>query len=305
MLGTVTVAVILPQCLGSGCTESWTTDEMDQVRSEVSSSLQWWQQKATAAGANVQFQIVPGHPITVATNVEPINIPGGNSSELCGNEGAWIDQVMANLGFNSYPPTGDQYLNDVRDYDNYLRQTYHMNWAFTVFVADASNDATNDPVDGPAGRGLFRLTTCGGTTAPFGVSGHGWITGPHMVMNNVNDGFGSILMDGVAAMEIGHIFGAPVELYAPGACMPPTPGPSCNAPWGYLSQPNGNCRYVSDPNIQTCMLNDNLSLMRYPEDYGTGIIQNTVNPYRAVILGGKIPMAMDWPIPSTLLLRSL
>ena len=87
--------------------------------------------------------------------------------------------------------------------------------------------------------------------------------------------------------------------------MPPTPGPSCNAPWGYLSQPNGNCRYVSDPNIQTCMLNDNLSLMRYPEDYGTGIIQNTVNSYSAVIFGRKIPMAMDWPIPSTLLLRSL
>ena len=178
MLGTGTVAVILPQCLGSGCTESWTTDQINQVRSEVRSSLQWWQQKATAAGANVQFQIVPGHPITVATNVEPINIPGGNSSELCGNEGAWIDQVMANLGFNSYPPTGDQYLNDVRDYDNYLRQTYHTNWAFTVFVSDASNDAINDPVDGPAGRGLFRFTTCGGTTAPFGVSGYGWINRP-------------------------------------------------------------------------------------------------------------------------------
>ncbi len=289
MVGTVTVAIILPQCVGSGCTESWTASEINQVDSEVRTALQWWQQKATVAGATVQFQVVPGQPITVPVNgVEPINVSGGNSLSLCGDEGRWITPVMTGLGFNQYSSSGVGYLDNVRDYDNYLRQTYHTDWAFVVFVADASNDAINDPVDGDAGKGLFRLSTCGGTVLPFGVSGYGWITGPHMVMNNVNDGFDSIFMDGVAAMEIGHIFGAPDELYSYGACTPPSEGYSCDHPWGYLNQPNGNCAYIQKyPSLQTCMLNDTLSIMRSPEDHGTGVNYSTVNVYTYGHLGWK------------------
>lgn len=299
MLGTVTVAIVLPQCVGSGCTESWTAGEINQVNSEVQTALQWWQQKAIAAGAKIQFQVVPGHPVTVPVNgVEPINVPGGNSLELCGDEGRWITPVMASLGFSRYPSAGVGYLDNVRDYDNYLRQTYHTDWAFVVFVADASNDAINDPVDGNDGKGLFRRTTCGGTVDPFGVSGYGWITGPHMVMNNVNDGFGSIFMDGVAAMEIGHIFGAPDELYAPGACTPPSEGYSCDHPWGYLNYPHGNCAYNRlNPALQTCMLNDTLSIMRVPEDYGTGVNYSTVNVYTYGQLGWKDSNSNGLPDP--------
>jgi hypothetical protein len=286
MLGTIAVAIILPQCTSSiSCTESWTSDEIMQVHTEIEIGLQWWEQKATEAGVTVDFQIVPGHPITVSVNQEAIRHPGGNSSSMCGNEEIWIDPIMASLGFNDYPATGNQYLHEVREYDNYLRNTYATDWAFVAFVADASSDAAFDPDDGDAGKGLFRLTTCGGTVAPFGVSGYGWATGPHMVMNNVNNGYGTHFMDGVAAMEIAHIFGAPDEWGGYGACMPPGEGPSCDYPWGYLHVPNGNCNYLNDPDTQTCMLNDNLSLLRHPEDYGTGIIHNTVNTYTQGHLG--------------------
>lgn len=280
MLGAVSVAIILPQCTNSiSCTESWADEEVLQVKTEVESALQWWEQKAVESGVVVDFQIVPGHPITVPVFEEAIRHPGGNSSAMCGNEGIWIDPIMTYLGFNNYPSTGDQYLHEVREYDNYLRRTYGTDWAFVAFVADASNDAVVDPDDGEGGKGLFRLTTCGGAVNPFGVSGYAWAAGPHMVMNNVNGNFGGHFMDGVAAMEIAHIFGAPDELGSRNACMPPGEGPSCNFPWGYLSVPNGNCNYSTDPSVQTCMINDNLSLLRCPEDYGTGIIYSTVNTY--------------------------
>ena len=308
MLGTVSVAIILPQCVGSGCTESWTTGEIGQIGSAVQAALQWWQQKAAVAGAQVQFQVIPGQPLVVPVNsVEPINVPGGNSLAMCGDEGQWITPVMTNLGFNRYPSAGVGYLDNVRDYDNSLRQTYHTDWAFAVFVADASNDAVTDfdltnpdPNKRYDGRGLFKLTTCGGSLPlpGFGVSGYGWFTGPHMVMNNVNDGYGSVFMDGVAAMEIGHIFGAPDELNSSDACMPPGQGKSCNDLWGYLNIANGNCRYVSDPAQQTCMLNDNLSIMRYPENYGSGsTISNTVNSYTYGHIGWKDSNSNGIPDP--------
>lgn len=286
MLGTVAVAIILPQCTSSiSCTELWTLDEIMQVRTEVESGLNWWEQKATEAGVAVSFKIVPGHPITIPVAQEAIRHPGGNSNAMCGNEGIWIDPIMVNLGFNNYPSADNQYLHEVRDYDNYLRDAYNTDWAFVVFVVDASNDSVSDPDDGDAGKGLFKLTTCGGTVEPFGVSGYGWLAGPHMAMNNINNGYGAHFMDGIAAMEIAHIFGAPDEWRGYRACMPPGEGPSCDYPWGYLHIPNGNCNYLNDPNTQTCMLNDNLSLLRHPEDYGTGVIHNTVNTYTQGHLG--------------------
>lgn len=112
MLGTVAVAIILPQCVnGAACRETWTQAEINEVRAEVQSGLDWWTQKAAISGANVQFQLVPGQPQVVnLTNIEPIRIPGGNSAALCGDEGRWIDAVMMALGYNAYPPTGNQYL---------------------------------------------------------------------------------------------------------------------------------------------------------------------------------------------------
>lgn len=170
MLGTVAVAIILPQCVnGTTCRETWTQTEINEVRAEVQSGLDWWTQKAAISGANVQFQIIPNQPQVVnISNIEPIRVPGGNSAALCGDEGRWIDPVMMALGYNAYPPTDNQYLNEVRSYDSYLRDTFHSDWAIVVFVADASADAQNDPDDGQNGRGLFKFTTCGGVT--FGVA---------------------------------------------------------------------------------------------------------------------------------------
>jgi len=66
MLGTVAVAIILPQCVnGAACRETWTQAEINEVRAEVQSGLDWWTQKAAMSGANVQFQVVLGQPQVV------------------------------------------------------------------------------------------------------------------------------------------------------------------------------------------------------------------------------------------------
>ncbi|MBP8059599.1 MAG: hypothetical protein KA314_27490 [Chloroflexi bacterium] len=276
MIGTVAVSVILPSCNGQidPCSQGgWSSSEVNLVLSEVQNALNWWEARATDAGTSVDFHIVTGSPLIVPTNYEPIDRPGGGAS-LCGEEGLWIDNVMANLGYNDYPPGGNSYLLEVREYDNELRNQNNTDWAFTIFVADSSNNP----------GGMFDLTDCGGQTNPFAVAAWAYLAGPFFVMNTINNGYGSIFMDGVAAHELGHIFGAPDEV-ASSICQQ-NQAPTCNTKFGYLGGENQNCNPCLFSGCNNpCALDVPLSMMRFPEDFLTGQIQNVIHVYTEQQIG--------------------
>lgn len=262
MLGTVAVSVILPECT-TNCTQGgWGDNNINHIMDEINDGLSWWEDRASSVGAYVDFQIVTNSPLIVSTTYEPIDWPGGDAS-LCGDAGLWIDDVMGNLGYDDYSG-GDTYLLEVRQYDDDLRDQYNTDWAITVFMVDSSNNPS----------GMFADTDCNGQTDTFSVAAWATSGGPYTTMNTVNNGFGTIFIDGVFAHEIGHVFGAPDEVSS-GSCQT---NASCNAQWGYLGGQNQNC-------VHSCNINVPLSMMRYPEDYGLGEIVNVIHTYTEQQLG--------------------
>ena len=151
---------------------------------------------------------------------------------------------MARMGY-----TGLSIFDQVRTYDNTLRQAYGADWAFTIFVVDSSNDHDR----------LFS----------DGYFAYAYLGGPFMVMTSGNDGYGPAAMDAVAAHEIGHLFLA-LDQYS-SASQP------CTRRSGYLGAENQNSLYG------TCASNAT-SIMRgqiYPYRVGA------VDPYARVQLGWR------------------
>jgi PKD repeat protein len=209
MLGSITVAVILPESDGSvdTSTEDWSTGERNNVRNEVRDGVMWWWNKAHAHGMYMpSLTMLWSHINTpVTTSYEPIN----RCSTCSSGQGLWINQIMTKLGFSAY----SSYRNKVRHYNNYLRTTYNTDWAYTIFVVDSSNDGDNKFTDGRFG--------------------YAYLGGPFVVMTYGNNGWGIGRMNLVTAHEQGHIFYA-LDEYAASGCSPTAKG-------GYLGRINSNC----------------------------------------------------------------
>lgn len=276
MLGNIAVSVILPNCSGSSvCSQGgWTANDIAHIKNETLTALEWWEDEALAAGVNpglLDFQLI-GDPMLVSIPYEPIDMPGGGDF-YCGEEEIWIDSIMTTLGYDSY--SGDNsYLMEVRDYNHDLIEIHDVDWAFTVFVADSSANAD----------GMFAEVECGG--GPLKIPAYAYLAGPFTVMNSKNNGFGEQFFDGVAAHEVGHIFGAPDEV-ASWSCQNVTP--TCDTKFGYLGGENQNCDPCfgsQDPScVNSCAVDIGLSMMRYPEDYGGGNIVNVTHSYMHEQLG--------------------
>lgn len=269
MVGSVAVAIILPNCNGTlaPCTQAgWTSNDINHVAGEIQIALDWWEQKAAEAGvgSHLSFQLTADSPRLVTTGYEAIEIPGGGDL-LCGNEGLWIDDLMVNMGYDDFSG-GDTYLMEVRQYNNDLRDQYGTDWAFTIFVADASHDA----------GGSFGSTDCDGAVPLFEVHAYAYFAGPFAVMNTINNGYNYIFLDGVAAHEIGHVFGAPDEVPS-NTCQAPSNVPSCTSQFGYLGFENQNCG--ANVSSFSCGLSEAYSLMVAPEDFLTGINQSMIHQY--------------------------
>ncbi|MFZ5918085.1 MAG: hypothetical protein ACOYZ7_14175 [Chloroflexota bacterium] len=204
MIGTVAVGIILPESNGSvdPSTEDWTTTERQQVYSEIVAATNWW--AALEPAAHLTFVYDDHFSQPVPTSYEPINRPQSEQN-------LWIGEVMANLGYSSTTA----YFMQVRNYINDLRQSYHTDWAFAIFVVDSSND-----VDNYFANGYFA---------------YAYLGGPFMVMTYGNNGYGIHNMDAVAAHEMGHIFLA-LDQYS--AARTP-----CETRAGYLNVENQNSQY--------------------------------------------------------------
>ncbi len=202
-IGRVAVGIVLPESDGSAdaSTEDWTADERTQVLSQITAALDWW--AALEPNAHLTFVYDDGTAVPTATSYEPISRPYGDQS-------LWISEVMATRG---YP--NSSYFDQVRGYNNDLRDTYGTDWAFTIFVVDSSTDS-----DGRFANGRFA---------------YAYLGGPFFVMTYDNSTYGPENMDAVAAHETGHIFHA-LDQYA--AAHQP-----CTFQSGYLGVENQNSQY--------------------------------------------------------------
>lgn len=176
MIGRVAVGIILPESDGSidPSTEDWTSQEQQQVFSEIVAAMNWW--AAREPRAKLTFFYDDHFTSPLGTGYEPIN-------RSHADQGLWIGQVMGKLGYSA-----SSYFTRVRDYNNALRNQYQTDWAFTIFVVDSSKDGDNKFTDG--------------------YFAYAYLGGPFTVMTYGNNGYGSGNMDAVTAHEVGHIFRA-------------------------------------------------------------------------------------------------
>jgi hypothetical protein len=236
-IGRVAVGIILPESDGSLdlSTEDWTEAERALVLSKITAALDWW--AVREPNAHLTFVYDDGTAAPVATRYEPITRPYGHQS-------FWIADVMERMGY-----TGFSVFDQVRTYDNALRQAYGTDWAFTIFVVDSSNDRDRLFADG--------------------YFAYAYLGGPFMVMTSGNDGYGPENMDAVAAHEIGHIFLA-LDQYS-SASQP------CTRRSGYLGAENQNSQYGTCASNQTSIMRGQV----YPYRVGA------VDPYARAQLGWR------------------
>ncbi|MFH1316801.1 MAG: hypothetical protein ABII01_04740, partial [Candidatus Woesearchaeota archaeon] len=213
LYGDVVISLVFLESNGAidTSTEDWSSFEKNNAINEIIDGLVWWEDLAPA---NVDLAIYLLNEGSVDTSYEPI-------SRTTDEEGLWINEAIENLGF-----PGSNYFLQTFDYNNFLRDYYNTDWAFTVFIVDSSADA----------NGLFS----------DGYFAYSYLYGPFLVMTYDNDGYGISNMDAVMAHEVGHIFGAGDE-YASSGCF-------CTEEYGFLNVENQNC--------ENSCLNDESCIMR-------------------------------------------
>ncbi len=206
MYGDILASIILLESNGSidASTEDWGSTEETNVDNEIAAALNWWIARKPT-NVNLTFWVYANH-YKIPTSYEPINRPQSEQD-------LWIEEAMDYLGV----PLGG-YFSRVRTYDDTIRDDNDMDWAYTIFVVDSSNDADGEFTDG--------------------YSAYAYLNGPFMVMTYDNDGYGINNMDYVAVHETGHIFGAADQYYGAWTCDELS---DCSSTFGYLSAENQNC----------------------------------------------------------------
>ncbi|MFH1859771.1 MAG: FG-GAP-like repeat-containing protein [bacterium] len=178
IVGKIAVGIILPESIGN--TENWTIDEVNEVISKIQAAMDWW--GSIEPDSHLSFYYDIHTPFDGTKSVKIITEPIITSSDS-----TWIKQVMNKLGYTD-PGQGvvEDYFYHVFDYNNDIRDTLGTNWAFTVFIADSSNDQD----------GCF----------PNGGFAYAYLGGPFIVLTYDNQNYGVEHMDAVCAHETGHIF---------------------------------------------------------------------------------------------------
>ncbi len=214
LIGRVAVGIILPESDGrtDTSTEDWTEEERATVLSEIGAALDWW--AALEPNAHLTFIYDDGTAAPIPTGYEPI-------SRAYSDEALWIGEVMAAQGY-----TQTSYFDQVRSYNNDLRDIHDTDWAFTIFVVDSSHDDDQRFADGSFA--------------------YAYLGGPFLVMTYGNSGYGPQNMDAIAAHEIGHIFLALDQYQAAHQ--------SCTRQSGYLGVENLNSQYGDCPSNEPSIM---------------------------------------------------
>ena len=257
MAGSVAVGIVLVQSNGKvdPSTEDWTLDQKRLVFDKVTTALNWW--AALEPRAHLSFVVDDHFSAPLPTDVEPITRPYTD-------EKYWVADAMGALGY-----TAISYFARVRDYNNALRDNYHTDWAFTIFVVNDAHDG-----DHSFSNDYFA---------------YAYVGGPFMVMTYNNANYGPENMDAVAAHEIGHIFYA-LDQYA-------AAGQSCVSRSGYLAVENQNSQSGA------CAMNVESIMRGQVSPY----LRHALDPYAAGQIGWHVsngdnildPLHTDLPITIT------
>ena len=219
MYGDVSVAIILPESNGTidPETEDWTQEEKDNVYAEIADGLNFWIANKHSL-AEISFTY---HHYELETGYEMINNPV--------HLDIYFNDLMETLGY-----TDESLVTNVRSFDNDLRNDNNTDWAFTIFVADSSNDA-----DGRFSNGMYAVAH---------------LHGPYMVMTYDNNGYSIDEMDAITAHEVAHIFGAGDEYW---------PDKPCTRTYGFLQVENQNNikEYPDEPCLSdvACLMRGGIS----------------------------------------------
>ncbi len=200
MAGSVAVRLVLPESSGviDRSSADWTAAQIAAIRNQVQAGLDWWVARLPLARLSFQLQVE-----VVPTDYEPITY--GLSEE-----GRWIGDTLARLGF-----TGYNHFDQAYAAANALRAERGTDWATTIFVVNSAGQASGAFADG-------RFA-------------YAYIGGPFMVLTSDAGTYGSSRLAIVVAHELGHIFGA-LDQYA-------AAGIRCDERSGYLYTPSSNSQF--------------------------------------------------------------
>ncbi len=200
LLGKVAVTTVLLESNGAidPSTEDWTQAEIDASIAKVEQGVGWWSDTLDNLNTVHELEFVFDHTFAETpfeTSYEPI-------SRRSQDQQRYVGEFLLGQGI-----TGERSIEDAMWRSNHAqREAHDANWAFTVFIVDASSDSD----------GLFAP---GGFPAAFALPG-----GLHMVVPSGRSA-------STIAHETGHIFWAFDEY--PG-------GASYHARRGYYDSQNLN-----------------------------------------------------------------
>ncbi|MGA9768516.1 MAG: putative Ig domain-containing protein [Blastocatellia bacterium] len=226
MSGTIAVALFLMESNGGLDPNiyTWTQDDQNFAIAQVLDGLNWWvdQSRAFGLAKPLQFTLVPYLPNDPACQIpyEPILHPGSDAN-------LWMGRVMSNLGASQ----GDV-ASRVGAFDQTLRDQYHSDWAYSIFMVYNPLPAPSAYTDGRASWAFI-----GGPHASVLFRSFGW------------------QLSRIISHETGHIFYACDEYFQPGYA-------TCNCQCAPEVRPealNGNCQDAS------CVANSTECMMRLNE----------------------------------------
>ena len=203
--------------------EDWTQSEKDRFTNETASAMQWWTNRwsYTRTGQHLVLHSLGSQ--TMSTGYEPIKRPAANT----GDEGLWIQEIMDDLGYNTYA----SYFNNVTEYVDDLRTANDFDWGFVIFAVDASSDGNHEFTND-----YFAYAYSGG---PFTV-----ITLP-------SDNYDNKELEAVVAHEMGHIFGAADQYSGADDC---DHDDDCSKTYGWLNVENQNCERSACSSDVACLM---------------------------------------------------
>jgi hypothetical protein len=241
-LGTILVFIILPYCDGTGpdtCTETWTQQEIDTVKADIPTAMNWWIQVKNDHNVSgpLSFVYIPlpdaySEPL-FPTGHEPIQHDPftWNPSAPCERDDfLWMDEVLSVLGA---PGECEQKaINFINSQRELWAPAYHPDWGFIVYAVDAPQ----------------------GGNFPFGGRAYAELGGPFAVVADPHFG-----VDAITAHETGHIFYA-LDEYSSSNCY-------CTQQSGYIYYENQNCESSCAIDVESIMKDIETAYPLYALDY--------------------------------------